>query len=181
MTTNDLVQALFAVCIGSPLAILAWNVQRMRGKTRNILLVTEDLVLLLGEGDFARAVSRLDEVGGSLGSDVQAFLGRLLRQPWVGAGDAVRIADDHIAPCVTRLLGLVAFVAIPVGLVLPMATYHRPLQRAGLAIILFGLVSIAGLLTLPFYADACKLRIIRAIHEVQHAAEKWLFEHREPR
>ncbi|MEK7865209.1 MAG: hypothetical protein AAB434_00905 [Planctomycetota bacterium] len=181
MTTSDLVQALFAVCILSPLGILAWNVQRMRGEVRKVVLVAEDLVALLEEGDFARALSRLDEIGGSLGSDVQEFLRRLLQQPWVGAGDAVRIAADHVVPRATGLLGFIACIAVPAGLVMPMATHHRAIEQAGLAIALFGVISIAGVFLLPFYADASKRRIIRAIHEVQHAAEKWLSEHREPR
>ncbi len=180
MGKGDLYLFLYAAGMGLPLSVLLWNLQRMRGRARNIVFVAEDLVQLLGEGEFARAVSRLEEVGGSMGRDVQELLHRLLQQPWVGAGEAVRIADDHVAPRGGSPLGVVACLAIPLGIFVSLATRDRLTEHGGGAVLVLGLVSFGVMLALPFCADHFKLRIIRAIHEVQRAAEKWLAKHREP-
>lgn len=181
VTRNDTIfLMLMSAALGFPLSILALNLQRMRRRARSVAFVGEDLIQLLGEGDFRRAASRLNEIGGSLGREVQELLFRLLQQPWVGAGEAVRIAGDQVEPRGGRALGVVAGLATPVGAFLSFTGHAALTELAGYAIVWFGSISFAVILAMPFCADHFKLRIIRSIHEVQHAAEKWLSEHREP-
>ena len=180
MTRGDLILFVYAVCLGLPLSMLAWNFQRMQRKTQNIVLVAEDLVGLLEDGDFVRATSRLDEIGGSLGRDVQELLRLLLRNPWVGAGNAVRIAEENVAPLGGRPFGVIGCIAVPIGILISFSSRVRIVEQSGTAVALFGLVSFGVMLALPLFAHHFKLRIIRTLHDVQHAAERWLKAHREP-
>ncbi len=177
MSPIDLNDALWAVCLGLPLSFLAIHVQRMRGEARKIVLIAEDLVALLAEGDFDRANSRLEEVGGSLGRDTQDFLHQLLLRPWVGAGEAVRIADACVTSPRARALFFAGAPAVPFGLMVNLSSYQHVTEQGGLAVATFGVVACICGFALPLYADACKGRIIRALHEVQHAAETWLAAH----
>lgn len=170
----------WALAVGGPLLLFAWNVQRMHGEVRKIQHVVDDLVLLLGDGDFARALSRLQDVGGSLGADVQEFLEKHLRRPSVLAGEAVAIADAHIVPRGVTLLSYAGLACLPFGLYTSCTSRRAWDAAAGVAVTLLGLASLGAAFALSFYETTCKQRIIRGLHEVQHAAEKWLKEHRDP-
>ena len=177
MSPIDFTDVVWAVCLGLPLSFFAFHIQRMRGATRRIVLVAEDLVELLAQGDFARASSRLEEVGGDLGRDVQGFLVQLLAKPWVGAGEAVRIADTCVARPRVRAVLLAGILSIPVAVFVGLVSRDRAIESQCQAVTLFGLISVGCGTLLPNYADACKVRIIRALLDVQRAAEAWLSAH----
>lgn len=191
MSQIDPDHVLWAISSGLPLSFLAYHVQRTRSRTRRIVFLADDLVTLLAVGDLARAASRIEEVCGSLGREEREFLHQLLREPRVGAGGAVWLADACAAiPSRAALLLAVVGAAIPVAYSASQIRFdsdpggENDLQvigaiftiasLCGIALAVIGVVACLCYIVLPRYADACGRRIIHAVHEVQHAAERWL-------
>ena len=188
MRQIDLYRAAWAISLALPFWFFAYCVQRVRGRTRRMVLVAGDLTTLLAGGNVARALLRVEEVGGSLDRGAQALLGQMLQEPSNGAAKVVRIADACVAFPRARALLLASVGLIPVGLslgqlgrrydsgvehdMLDIGAIYMVAYSSFIALAIFGVVACVSYIALPIYLDRCKGRVIRSLGEVQRAAEK---------